>query len=69
MGGGTGKEITMQTVTRDILKTKTDAQLRIMFHEASSAARITKRPSAVFNALQVNLALIRQELAARGLAP
>jgi len=59
----------MQPVTRDILKKKTDAQLRIMFHEASSAARITKRPSAVFNALQLNLVLIRQELAARGVAP
>ncbi len=59
----------MQTVTRDILKTKTDAQLRSLFHEASSAASATKRPSAIFNALQLNIFLIRQELTARGLAP
>ena len=59
----------MHTVTRDILKTKTDAQLRIMFSQACSALRRTKRPAAVFNALQLNLALIRQELASRSLAP
>lgn len=59
----------MHTITRQSLKTKSVNQLCAMFREASYAARAVKRPSAAFNALQTNLAFIRQELAARGFAP
>lgn len=40
MGSGTGKEITMHTVNRDFLKTKTNAKLHALFFETTCAERL-----------------------------